>query len=98
MTKANPPNRLETLRRIAENARRTGERPASSIPSWRRIEMLRERRALMEALDDPLEEHPEPDENIFLSESEQAERFFTPGSPDLDENVPEIDEDEPGLD
>lgn len=71
-------NRLALIREIGDRSRQGGHSPGA-IPSWRRIEMLRERRALMAALDDPLTGLQAPDEQIFLADSLEAGRYFMAG-------------------
>lgn len=71
-------SRLALIRAAGERAGRAGG-GGTSIPNWRRIEMLRERRALLAALDDPLTGPQVPDEQIFLADSDEAGRYFMAG-------------------
>lgn len=88
-------NRLALIREIGDRSRQGGHSPGA-IPSWRRIEMLRERRALMAALDDPLTGLQAPDEQIFLADSLEAGRYFMAGDDAL--IGPEEDSDDPDPD
>lgn len=75
-------SRLALIREAGERTGRGGGGSAS-VPSWRRIEMLRERRALLAALDDPLTGLQAPDEQIFLADSAEAGRYFMAGETPL---------------
>jgi len=68
---------------------------AAPMPSWRRIEALRERRALLAELADIGQESPELGEDIFFHDDEELRRLYQPAAKLKKEDF-EIDEDSLG--
>lgn len=89
-----PRDRIELMRRMTGQRRDTaGDSPGT--PNWRRIEALRERKALLEALREPGMDDPELDETIFFTAPEQARNFYSSTNLPVEEIVleDELDED-----
>ncbi len=63
------------------------------MPSWRRIEALRERRALLAELADIGQEHPDLGHDIFFHDDVELRRLYQPAAKLKKEDF-EIDEDE----
>ena len=62
-----------------------GKDAAPAVPGWRRIEALKERRALKEALTDIWSEDPELDDDIFFPDTATAAAYYQQGGEDADE-------------
>lgn len=75
---------------------------AAPMPSWRRIEALRERRALLAELSDIGQERPELGDDIFFHDDEELRRLYQPATKlkkedfEIDEDVLSSDEDDVG--
>jgi hypothetical protein len=65
---------------------------AVPMPSWRRIEALRERRALLSELADIGQESPDLGEDIFFHDDEELRRLYQPAAKIKKEDF-EVDED-----
>lgn len=50
------------------------------MPAWRRIEALKERRALKEALTDIWSDDPELDDDMFFPGDEEATAYYRQGA------------------
>lgn len=79
-----PKDRISLMRQVSDQRRDSAEE-GHKTPNWRRIEALRERRALLEALREPGMDEPELDETIFFPAPEQARAFYAASTIVVDE-------------
>ena len=67
-------------RRKAKANSAAAKAASAPMPSWRRIEALRERRALLAELSDIGQESPELGEDIFFHDDEALRRLYQPAA------------------
>lgn len=84
-------------RRKAKPNSAVSKAAGAPMPSWRRIEALRERRALLAELADIGQESPEFGEDIFFHDDEALRRLYQPAARMRPEEF-EIDSDDLNLD
>lgn len=92
------PKKATAGRRSKTTKKRGESKPAAlPMPSWRRIEALRERRALLAELADIGQESPDLGDDIFFHDDEELRRLYQPAVKlkkedfDIDDDVDDDD-------